>query len=120
MAETNVPALGTIADVLSQMTADRDALVKAVDVMSRHYEELRTRCEALDQQHQSLLQAYERVRRERQDALHALAELQLAHQRLLFEHEVMARALRELQTAIRDDRDSVAGRLELVLRRLRG
>jgi len=119
MAETNVPGPGTIADVLSQLTTDCDALVKAVDVLSRHCEEVRVRCETLDREHQSLLEAYERARREREDALRMLADLQLAYERLRFEREVMARGFRELQKAIQEDRDSVVGRIELVLHRLK-
>src|SRR5262245_5995812 len=81
-----------------RMLGDLSIVVKSLEEMNVTNEELRTRCEQLQQDYQELLKSEESTRRERDDAAEALAEAQAAYTALLGAHEASTRELQRLES----------------------
>ena len=110
------------ASAARRMLGDLNIVVKSLEELSVTNEELRTRCEQVQQNYQELLKSEESTRRERDDAAEALAEAQAAYNALLGAHEAHTQELQRLEKAhdtLLQERERATEALERVLRRLR-
>jgi chromosome segregation ATPase len=120
--EVRVGPLRDVVDAVRTIVTDWDVFVRHVETLTREHEELRGRCESLEDQLGQLQEAHERVRREHDGTVRALDELRAAHQTLLCEHEEAIRLhdeLRERHERLQQDRQHAADGLEGLLRRLK-
>jgi len=111
----------SVVRVLRQTVAAWDGLVDSVQARVLDKHQLGTRREQLEQQHGVLRATHDRLRREHEELLGALAEEQSAYESLRREYEVTLQAVRELyeqyETLLRV-RERAADELKAVLRRL--
>src|SRR5262245_35335466 len=105
-----------------RMLGDLSSVVKTLEELSVTNEELRTRCDKIQQDFQELQRTEESTRRERDDAAEALAEAQAAYRALLNAHEASTLELERLEKtreALLLEREQASEALERVLQRLR-
>ena len=105
-----------------RMLGDLNTFIRSLEDLSVSNEELRTRCERMQEDYQELLKSEESTRQERDDAAEALAEAQAAYSALLGAHEASTKELQRLEKAyetLRQEREEATEALEMILRRLR-
>lgn len=110
-----------VVETARQMANHAGALISLVVELAGEREQLYLRCERFECERDELRESETAVRREREEAAEALAELRCAYEALLQEYEASQRALHEAgarHEALLRERTHAAERLEAILNRL--
>ncbi len=123
LAPKTIGDIRAVVSVLRQTVSDWEALVRAVEALTRDHAQLREHYDRLQREHRELGVAHEHLRHAYNEAARSLTELRAAHDALDREHHLSGRALQELRErheAVLRDRESAAAELHTILRHLRG